>query len=120
MHWTAVAQIEAGPGGRGVRRTKQNIRRHSLPSPTDYRTKGASMFKCVRELLGVRGAGRGGGGGRCVGRSAARVPGGGGGIPTCTPQNDCHDTLIIFNYTTRVQNFFKKIAHQLRLPSAKV
>ena len=50
-------------------------------------------------------------------------PGGGGGsvgTPTYIPQNDPHDTLIILNMHKWGKKIFKKIAHQLRLPSAKV
>ena len=36
------------------------------------------------------------------------------------PQNDPHDALIILNIHNWGKNFSKKIAHQLRLPSAKV
>ena len=53
-----------------------------------------------------------------VGRSAAGVPGGGGGgsvgTPAYIPQND---TLIILNISKKIQ---EKIALQLRIPSAKV
>ena len=60
-------------------------------------------------------------GGRRVGRSSAGLPGGGGGTPTYIPQNDLHDALIILNIHKWGLNIFqKKIAHQLRLPSAKI
>ena len=42
------------------------------------------------------------------------------GTPTYIPQNDPHDTLIILNMHKLGKIFSKKIAHQLRLPSAKV
>ena len=43
------------------------------------------------------------------------------GTPIYTPQNDPHEALIILNIHKWGKLFFqKKIAHQLRLPSAKV
>ena len=64
-------------------------------------------------------------GGRWVGRSAAGLPGGGGGgrsvgTPTYIPQNDPHHTLLILDMHKWGKIFSKKIAHQLTLPSAKV
>ena len=34
--------------------------------------------------------------------------GGGGGTPTCIPQNDPHDVLIILNIHKQGEIFFKK------------
>ena len=63
-------------------------------------------------------------GGRQVGRSATGLPvrgGGAVGTPTYIPQNDPHDALIILNiHKWGKQNFPKKCARKLRLPSAKV
>ena len=47
------------------------------------------------------------GGGR-VGRSAGRVPQGRGGTPTCVPQNDPHDPLIVLNVHKWGSSFAKK------------
>ena len=50
-----------------------------------------------------------GGGGRWVGRSAARVPRGGSvGTPTYIPQNDPHDALIILNIHKWGKKIFRK------------
>ena len=49
-----------------------------------------------------------------MGRSAARVPRGGGGgavgIPTYTPHNDPHDPLIMLNIHKWGKNLFKTIS----------
>ena len=59
--------------------------------------------------------GSGGGGGRQV---SHRGPPGGGGVGG---YNDSHDALIILNiHKWGQKHFSEKIAHQLRLPSAKV
>ena len=67
---------------------------------------------CLTPTLGVGGSGG----------QAEDSPGGGSvGTPTYLSQNDPHDTLIILNMHKWGKNIFKrKIAHQLRLPSAKV
>ena len=55
--------------------------------------------------------------GRRIGQSATRVP---GGVAGYIPHNDPNDALIILSiHKWGKENFQKKIAHKLRLPSAK-
>ena len=52
-----------------------------------------------------------------VSRRAPRGGGGGSvGTPTYIPQNDPHDTLIIFNIHNWCKKNSKQIAHEIRLP----
>ena len=79
------------------------------------RPKGGGLFKFKTPTAceNFWGSGEGGGGGRWVGRSAARVPTGEPvGTPKYISQIDPHDALIILNiHKWGKKNFQQKIAH---------
>ena len=110
--------------------TVQDMMHEVRAEPLDHWTRSAGIETgevCQRTShsprLRVWWGGGGGGGG--VGGSAGQPPGsveGGQWVPQHTlPQNDPHDALISLNiHKWGKQNFQKKFANQLRLPSAKV